>query len=197
MTYIQTQTDKEDEKLLRKLLSEKMPEKDADKIISHVFSNLIKWTYEDAVLHLTQVFNFTEEECNRLIKEYDILSSTTKEVIMNPPPNFNATAPNDVKDYSANLWQARKCLSDAKKLINATALTPRDYENDDDFHEAGLLNLTTDKARNLIGWFPVWDFSESIERTIDWYRKIYFKSEEPEKICSLQIKEFLDSKCNE
>ena len=141
MSYIQTQTDKEDEKLLRKLLSEKMPEKDADKIISHVFSNLIKWTYEDAVLHLTQVFNFTEEECNRLIKEYDILSSTTKEVIMNPPPNFNATAPNDVKDYSANLWQARKCLSDAKKLINATALTPRDYENDDDFHEALLHRL--------------------------------------------------------
>ena len=141
MSYVQTQTDKEDEKLLRKLLSEKMPEKDADKIISHVFSNLIKWTYEDAVLHLTQVFNFTEEECNRLIKEYDILSSTTKEVIMNPPPNFNATAPNDVKDYSANLWQARKCLSDAKKLINATALTPRDYENDEDFHEALLHRL--------------------------------------------------------
>ena len=73
----------------------------------------------------------------------------------------------------------------------------KDQSKDDDFHEAGLLNLTTDKARNLIGWFPVWDFSESIERTIDWYRKIYFKSEEPEKICSLQIKEFLDSKYNE
>ena len=40
-------------------------------------------------------------------------------------------------------------------------------------------------------------FSESIERTIDWYRKIYFKSEEPEKMCTLQIKEFLDYKCNE
>ena len=73
----------------------------------------------------------------------------------------------------------------------------KDQSKDDDFHEAGLLNLSTDKARSLIGWFPVWDFSESIKRTIDWYRKIYFKSEEPEKMCTLQIKEFLDYKCNE
>jgi len=142
MTYVQTQTDKEDEKLLRRLLSEKMPEKDADKIISNVFSDLIKWTYEDVVLHLTQVFNFTEQESNQLINDYDIISSaTTTEVTMNPAPNFNATAPNDVRDYSANLWQARKCLSDANKLINATALTPRDYDNQDDFQDALLQRL--------------------------------------------------------
>ena len=77
MSYIQTQTDKEDEKLLRKLLSEKMPEKDADKIISHVFSNLIKWTYEDAVLHLTQVFNLLKKNV------IDSLKSTTS---FPPPP---------------------------------------------------------------------------------------------------------------
>ena len=55
---------------------------------------------------------------------------------MNPEPNFNATAPNDVKDYSANLWQARKHLSDAKKLISATALTPSDYNDQEDFQDA-------------------------------------------------------------
>tara|TARA_A100001515_G_C4533634_1_gene197763 strand:- start:330 stop:845 length:516 start_codon:yes stop_codon:yes gene_type:complete len=142
MNYVQTQTDKEDEKLLKKLLSEKIPEKDAKKIINNVFSDLIKWTYEDVVLHLTQVFNFTEQESNQLIKDYDIISfATTKEVIMNPAPNFNATAPNDVKDYSANLWQARKCLSDANKLINATALTPKDYPNQSDFQDAALHRL--------------------------------------------------------
>ena len=54
---------------------------------------------------------------------------------MNPAPNFNATAPNDVKDYSANLWQARKHISDAKKLINATALTPG-LQEPDDFQDA-------------------------------------------------------------
>ena len=136
MSYRQTEGDKSDEKLLRRLLSEKMPEKDAKKIINHVFSDLIKWTYEDAVFHLTQIFNFTDEESDQLIKEYDILSSTTKEVIMNPPPSFEATAPRDVNDYKANLWQARKLLVEAKKLISATALTPRDYTDQKDFEEA-------------------------------------------------------------
>ena len=136
MSYRQTESDKSDEKLLRRLLSEKMPDKDAKKIINHVFSDLIKWTYEDAVFHLTQIFNFTDEESDQLIKEYDILTSATKEVIMNPPPSFEATAPRDVNDYKSNLWQARKLLLEAKKLISATALTPRDYHNQKDFEEA-------------------------------------------------------------
>ena len=136
MSYQQTEGDKADEKLLRTLLSKKMLKKDADKIINHCFSDLIKWTYDDAVFHLTQIFNFTNKECEQLFKEYDILSSTTTGIIMNPEPNFNATAPNDVKDYSANLWQARKHLSDAKKLISATALTPSDYDDQEDFQDA-------------------------------------------------------------
>ena len=77
MSYIQTEGDKSDEKLLRRLLTEKMSEKDANKIISHVFSDLIKWTYDDAVFHLTQLFNFTDKECDQLFTEYDILSSST------------------------------------------------------------------------------------------------------------------------
>ena len=55
---------------------------------------------------------------------------------MNPAPNFNATAPRDVKDLAENLWQARKHISDAKKLISATALTPDDYDNREAFQEA-------------------------------------------------------------
>jgi CDP-glucose 4,6-dehydratase len=37
-------------------------------------------------------------------------------------------------------------------------------------HEAGLLNLSTDKARALLGWAPVWGFEESVFRTVSWYR---------------------------
>ena len=113
-----------------------MSEKDANKIISHVFSDLIKWTYDDAVFHLTQIFNFTDEECDQLLRSTTFSSSSTRGIIMNPEPNFNATAPNDVKDLLTNLWQARKHLSDAKKLISATALTPSDYDHQEDFQEA-------------------------------------------------------------
>jgi CDP-glucose 4,6-dehydratase len=38
-------------------------------------------------------------------------------------------------------------------------------------HEAGRLNLATDKAFHLLGWSPVWNFDETIEKTVDWYRQ--------------------------
>ena len=37
-------------------------------------------------------------------------------------------------------------------------------------HEANLLQLATDKAHVLLGWSPVWNFSEAIENTVGWYR---------------------------
>jgi CDP-glucose 4,6-dehydratase len=37
-------------------------------------------------------------------------------------------------------------------------------------HEAGLLNLATDKAQRLLGWQPVWNFRQSIAATVEWYR---------------------------
>ena len=136
MSYQQTEGDKADEKLLRTLLSKKMLKKDADKIINHCFSDLIKWTYDDAVFQLTQIFSFTDKECEQLLKEYDILSTTTEDIPMNPAPNFHATAPRDVRYLADNLWKARKHLHDAKKLLSATALTRDDYNNQEDFQEA-------------------------------------------------------------
>ena len=67
--YVQTKTDKEDAKLLRKLLTDDLSEQEQIKIIRHVFSDLIKWSYDDLVIHLTQVFNFTDDECSQLIHQ--------------------------------------------------------------------------------------------------------------------------------
>ncbi|MGA2278797.1 MAG: CDP-glucose 4,6-dehydratase [Verrucomicrobiota bacterium] len=38
-------------------------------------------------------------------------------------------------------------------------------------HEAGLLQLSTDKAHALLGWQPLWSFSVMVERTVAWYRE--------------------------
>ena len=38
-------------------------------------------------------------------------------------------------------------------------------------HEAGLLHLSIDKATRLLHWQPVWDFSETIRQTVEWYRQ--------------------------
>ncbi len=38
-------------------------------------------------------------------------------------------------------------------------------------HEAGLLQLSTDKAHSLLRWAPVWTFPEAIAQTTRWYRE--------------------------
>ena len=46
----------------------------------------------------------------------------------------------------------------------------RDRSNPKAVHEAGLLQLSTDKASALLGWSPVWSFAESVRETVNWYR---------------------------
>ena len=37
-------------------------------------------------------------------------------------------------------------------------------------HEAGLLKLNSSKANEELGWWPVYNAREAIERTMEWYR---------------------------
>jgi CDP-glucose 4,6-dehydratase len=39
-------------------------------------------------------------------------------------------------------------------------------------HEASLLNLVIDKAHHQLGWAPRWDFSSTVERTVNWYLRL-------------------------
>ena len=39
-------------------------------------------------------------------------------------------------------------------------------------HEAKLLNLATDKAFHLLNWHPVWNFEQTIAKTVDWYHSV-------------------------
>jgi CDP-glucose 4,6-dehydratase len=59
-------------------------------------------------------------------------------------------------------------------------------------HEAGLLQLSTDKAATLLRWFPVWSFSETVAKTVQWHRKATpFKSaKEFQKLTRLQISQY-------
>ena len=40
-------------------------------------------------------------------------------------------------------------------------------------HEAHLLSLDSAKARNHLGWGPVWDAQTAVRRTADWYREYH------------------------
>ncbi len=60
----------------------------------------------------------------------------------------------------------------------------------DAFHEAGKLNLATDKALHLLGWQPVWPFEETVKQTVAWYRR-YHEGAEPWDLTVGQIQDYL------
>lgn len=39
-------------------------------------------------------------------------------------------------------------------------------------HEAGRLHLQIDKAYHQLGWKPRWSFASTVERTVNWYRRV-------------------------
>jgi CDP-glucose 4,6-dehydratase len=44
--------------------------------------------------------------------------------------------------------------------------------SDDGRHEAEKLHLQIDKAFNLLGWSPKWEFDTTVKRTVEWYRDV-------------------------
>jgi len=59
------------------------------------------------------------------------------------------------------------------------SLWPGEWKDGSDpqqVHEAKLLSLSIEKAGTLLGWYPAWDFSEAIRRTIAWYRYRHVES---------------------
>ncbi len=40
-------------------------------------------------------------------------------------------------------------------------------------HEAGLLKLDISKAREFLNWRPIYDISEAVKKTINWYKLFY------------------------
>jgi CDP-glucose 4,6-dehydratase len=60
-------------------------------------------------------------------------------------------------------------------------------------HEAGLLQLSTDKAAALLRWFPVWSFAQAVEQTVQWYRKAgsFSHTKEYQKLTRRQIAQYI------
>jgi CDP-glucose 4,6-dehydratase len=74
------------------------------------------------------------------------------------PEENDILAVEQVLEYSKNIWNK----------INF------EYEiRSKQPHEAGLLSLNIDKAKNILGWSPNWNNIKSITKTIEWYKEFY------------------------
>lgn len=56
-------------------------------------------------------------------------------------------------------------------------------------HESGLLQVSIEKTISVLGWRPKWEFRESIEHTINWYR-MQMNGSDAAELTRKQIREY-------
>lgn len=60
-------------------------------------------------------------------------------------------------------------------------------------HEARQLKLSIERAYSYLGWFPLWDFTTTVNRTIAWYKDAMGRSwEEVYSLCVNEILAYTD-----
>ena len=64
------------------------------------------------------------------------------------------------------------------------------YKAENAMHEAFLLNLSIDKAYHLLGWQPIWNFYETVNKTTEWYKTAFENPDKIEQITKTQILEY-------
>jgi len=62
-------------------------------------------------------------------------------------------------------------VNNSKKYWND--ITFSELKNNNSVHEANLLMLDCSKANKLLKWKPVWNFSQTLKKTTEWYKAFY------------------------
>ncbi len=65
----------------------------------------------------------------------------------------------------------------------------KDVSEKEKLHEAKLLSLDITKAKTQLNWHPVLNLDETIEYTVDWYKR--YKSEDVFDLCLEQITDYM------
>lgn len=96
--------------------------------------------------------------------------------------NFGPTAGNlrtvaDLVKQALNAWP------------EASANHWRDVSDSKALHEAGLLSVASDLARQHLGWSPQWPFKAAVDRTVGWYHAVQ-NGASPLEISLAQIADF-------
>ncbi len=60
-------------------------------------------------------------------------------------------------------------------------------------HEASLLNLVIDRAHHQLGWAPRWNFATTVERTVNWYRRVQLGEASALECCQDDLTTYLTS----
>ena len=75
-------------------------------------------------------------------------------------------------------------------FINSYGKGSYETEQDNEFHEAGLLNLNIQKVLNMLGWQPSYNTQKAVSETALWYKKYYEKAENMYNYSVKQISDY-------
>lgn len=92
-------------------------------------------------------------------------------------------------NFGPNLSSNRTVADLVREVVKHWPGGWKDQSDPNAPHEAGKLNLATDKAFHLLGWQPRWDFETAIEKTTTWYREAH-EGTDPGELTRRQILEY-------
>ncbi len=93
-------------------------------------------------------------------------------------------------------WNFSPNSSEIKNVQEIAAIAKQSWNEidivfgtqEENYHEAGLLVLDNTKSSNILQWKPVWNTTEAIQNTIDWYKEFYLNKQ---VITKIQIANYL------
>ena len=133
---------------------------------------------------------------DRLIPDIAIASSNDKKVQIRNPRSvrpwqhvldclygyllLGARLLNEEKAF-AEAWNFSPYSSETKTVEEITAIAKCSWNKidiefgtlPDNFHEAELLTLDNSKAIEKLHWKPIWNTTEAVQKTIEWYKTYY------------------------
>lgn len=133
---------------------------------------------------------------DRLIPDIAIASSGNKKVSIRNPKSvrpwqhvldclygyllLGAKLLHEEKEF-AGAWNFSPYSTEVKNVEEITTIAKNSWNNidiefctvPDNFHEAKLLILDNSKAIAKLQWKPVWNTTEAVQKTIEWYKAYY------------------------
>ena len=83
------------------------------------------------------------------------------------------------------------------KIIRILGYGEYRVELDAALHEAKLLRLDINKAKNELGWKPVYEVNQALEKTVEWYKNYYQKTQDMREYTLNQIKDYSSTAISE
>ena len=125
------------EKIGRILEEKVMPIKDMVNLWTDVFPTLVIWSIEEIRQHLTELFEFSEEESDILIEKYENLlqSKVSPSKEMTSLPNLDKINP-DLHPIINTLWEANSFLKRAEKCLDHSELLRYFHESHENFYKS-------------------------------------------------------------